>query len=134
MEAAVTPLTLAEPRNPAPAPAAAAQDSARRCQQIFEQNYDIIWRFVRRLGLPPDAADDVTQDVFLVVARKLASIWPGKERAFLFSTALRIASGSKRAHVRKSNMPDDRALEQIPDSTPGPDELCDQKRARENRI
>ena len=45
--------------------------------------------------------DDAVQKVFLVASRKLSSLPDGRERAFLFSTAVRIAANERRAERRK---------------------------------
>ena len=37
------------------------------------EHYDFVWRVLRRSGLAPAAADDATQQVFLVVGRRVAS-------------------------------------------------------------
>ena len=59
-------------------------------RELFEAHYDFVWRSVRRLGVTPAEADDAAQSVFIVAARKLNVIESGKERAFLFGTAMRV--------------------------------------------
>jgi len=60
----------------------------------------VVWRMLRCRGLAPDSAADGTQEVFLVAAQRLADIAPDSERAFLISTALRIAHSARRSIVR----------------------------------
>src|SRR5258708_4937890 len=38
---------------------------------IYDEHFELVWRSLRRLGIPPSRMDDATQDVFLVVHRKL---------------------------------------------------------------
>ena len=38
---------------------------------IYEQQFDLVWRTLRRLGVAPAALDDALQDVFVVVYRRL---------------------------------------------------------------
>ena len=45
--------------------------------------------------------DDAVQKVFLVTARRLEGVSVGRERSFLFATAMRIASNERRAERRK---------------------------------
>jgi RNA polymerase sigma-70 factor, ECF subfamily len=110
------------------------RDGPMRLRAIFDQHYDFVWRSARRLGVAAEAVDDAAQEIFLVASRKLDQIRPGSERAFLFSTALRVASDSRRATARRHEVADgedESVLELAPDPSPGPDELTDQKRARE---
>ncbi len=111
-----------------PAPAAAASAPVR-LRALMDDHFDFIWRQVRRLGLSHDAADDATQQVFIVASRKLADIAPGRERSFLFGTAVRVASDARRTNARRrESVTDD--VGEPPDRAPGADELIDQQRAR----
>lgn len=87
-----------------------------------------VWRIVRRLGVSETEADDVTQEVFLIVSEKRERIIPGKERSFLYGVALRVAKQSfisaRRALVLSEI---DRAREG--DVTQ--EELVDQRKARD---
>jgi RNA polymerase sigma-70 factor, ECF subfamily len=104
-------------------------DSVDRLAAIFHQHYDFVWRSVRRLGVPPDGVDDAAQEVFVVVSRRLDAIERGKEKAFLFGTAMRVAADARRARARRRQSPDE--APEPADASPAPDELVDRKRARE---
>ncbi len=127
-------LTRAEPDRgdaadpSAPAPTLAPSDKARLAA-IISDNFDFIWRSLRRLGVPGGEVDDCAQQVFWVASRKLGVITIGSERAFLFSTALRVASDARRSRGRRREVPEDDAV-QPTDPGPRPDEVADQKRAR----
>jgi RNA polymerase sigma-70 factor (ECF subfamily) len=110
-------------------PARPVASAADRISTMFHHHYDFVWRSVRRLGVAPDAVDDATQEVFVVASRKLASIEVGKEKAFLFGAAIRVASDSRRARHRRRQSSEDHP--ELLDATPALDELVDQKRARE---
>jgi RNA polymerase sigma-70 factor (ECF subfamily) len=99
-----------------------------RLEQIFNDNYRLVWRVVRRLGLPVDAADDAAQHVFLIAAERLDDILLGSERSFVFGTALRLARTYKRKLARE--LPSEEG-DRAPSPLPRPDELADQKRARD---
>jgi RNA polymerase sigma-70 factor (ECF subfamily) len=99
-----------------------------RLRRAFEQNYSGIWGFLRRSGVRADRADDAAQQVFLIALEALARITEGSERAFLYGTAVRLAHGVRRRgepEVSRVN------LEFVRSPIPSPDQLTDQKRARE---
>jgi len=100
-----------------------------RLREMIACNLDFVWRSLRRLGVPELTADDCTQEVFLVASRRLDDIEVGRERSFLFATALRVASDARRAQARRGEHADD-GLGEIADDGPGPAELADRGRAR----
>jgi RNA polymerase sigma-70 factor (ECF subfamily) len=71
-----------------------------RLGRMFVSHHAMVWRTMRRRGLSPDAAADVTQQTFLVAAERLHDINPDSERAFLVGTALRVAHSLGRKTVR----------------------------------
>ncbi len=103
--------------------------SESRLRGLFDTQFDFVWRSLRRLGVPELTVDDAAQEVFLVVSRRLGDIEVGRERSFLFSTALRVASTARRAIARRG-VHDDDAIDGLVDQTPGPAELADRQRAR----
>ncbi len=103
-------------------------DRKVRLQRMIQDDYRLIWRLLRRLGIPADGADDATQQVFLIAAERLDDIREGSERAFCFGTALRLAQSLKRRFVREPAS-DTGDLNASP--LPNPEELADRKRARE---
>ena len=86
-------------RPDAAAPPRTEPDRAR-LGRMFVAHHAMVWRTMRRRGLSPDAAADVTQQTFLVAAERLADINPDSERAFLVGTALRVAHSLGRKTVR----------------------------------
>jgi RNA polymerase sigma-70 factor (ECF subfamily) len=106
-----------------------AEPSVDRISRLFVDHFDLVWRTVRRLGVSPGAIDDAAQEVFVIAARKLDAIEVGKEKSFLYGTAIRVAADARRAHARRSareTMEPDEV-----DAGANLDELIDQKRARE---
>ena len=69
-------------------------------EQIFNEHHASVWRALRRRGLTPEAAEDATQETFLLAAERLAEIQQERERAFLIGTALRLAHTLNRKTVR----------------------------------
>ena len=80
------------------ADAQANPTSNERLSAIVHEQSRNVWRALRRLGVPFDLLDDATQEVFIVVSRKLYFIEPGAERSFLYGTALRVAANLRRSH------------------------------------
>ncbi|MFT3926109.1 MAG: sigma-70 family RNA polymerase sigma factor [Myxococcales bacterium] len=99
-----------------------------RLERSVTEDYRFIWRLLRRLGCAPASADDATQQVFLIVAERLSDITPGRERSFAYGTALRVAQAMRRSLGREADGVDADAR---PSLTPAPDELLEQRRARE---
>jgi RNA polymerase sigma-70 factor, ECF subfamily len=116
------PLNAIEPGSPAATKA--------RLSRAFEQNALFIWRSLRRLGVSRESADDATQQVFLVAARRMHEISEGKERAFLFQSAMRIAMEVRResATARGRARHDDEILLEHVDPSLRPDDALDQQR------
>jgi RNA polymerase sigma-70 factor (ECF subfamily) len=67
----------------------------------LEGNFDSVWRTLRSLGVGASSADDASQQVFLVLARRIGDVAPGKERAFLVQTAVRVAANYRRTEHRR---------------------------------
>ena len=74
---------------------AAAEVETPSFEAVYDAYFPYIWRSVLRLGVPLAQADDVVQEVFVVVHRKLGS-FEGRSsiKTWLYGIALRVA----RAH------------------------------------
>lgn len=60
--------------------------------EIFEQHHDFVWRSLAHLGVPPPVVDDATQDVFMVVHRRLDDFRRDMPmRSWLYGIARRVA-------------------------------------------
>jgi RNA polymerase sigma-70 factor (ECF subfamily) len=125
----MTPQTLTLRATAEPA-ARAGEAREQRLSQTVTEHLGDVWRFLRRLGLPPADADDAVQDVMLIFSRKLDVVVPGQEKSFLFGTALRVAMRARHARARMLDADDD-VLESQEDPGPGPDAIQDERRARE---
>lgn len=112
------------------ATAEVAVDDSARLRRLVDSHFAFVGRSLRGLGMRESDVDDGAQQVFLVAARRLAEIDEGRERAFLFQTVLRIASRARRTYGRRREVSDERLGEKS-DPRPGPDELTEQRRARE---
>lgn len=90
---------------------------------------DFVWRQLRRLGLSRADADDATQQVFLVASRRRDELVAGKERSFLYGTALRVAANVRRSLQRRREVAHEPCSEP-PLDAPLPDEVLERRRAR----
>lgn len=99
-----------------------------RLRVLVDTNFDFIWRSLRRLGVSRADSDDGAQRVFVVASRRLADIEPGKERAFLFSAAYRIAREMRRASARRPEASLDDV--DLADPAPNPEQFADRRQAR----
>jgi len=109
--------------------AGAPSEHVLRLTRLIEMQYPFVWRLLRRIGFAESDADDAAQQVFVTVSQRIADIRPGSERAFLSSTALHIASRTRRNRTRKREA-FGVELEQELDPAPNPDDLLEQRRAR----
>lgn len=89
---------------------------------LYESQVDGVWRLLQRLGVPVGALDDATQDVFIIVHRRLHSFRGDCELStWIGGIAVRVAKDHRRSAVRKgtheplslelpaADKPDDRA-------------------------
>jgi RNA polymerase sigma-70 factor (ECF subfamily) len=117
------PLALA---SAAPASSLARVDEAR-LRRIVSAHFDVLWRFLRRLGIPEGDVDDAVQEVILVLARKLDQVQTQSERSFVLSTAFRVASDMRRQIKRRREVPEVALLERESPEL-DPEALAEQRR------
>ncbi|MDF2693933.1 MAG: hypothetical protein K0S65_2316 [Labilithrix sp.] len=99
---------------------------------LVRAHYSNIWRFLRRLGFEEHLADDAAQELFLVAVRRIDGVRPESERAFLYSTALRIATALKRKQAREVSVDPLETHSAIVETAAATlDERLDDERARE---
>jgi RNA polymerase sigma-70 factor (ECF subfamily) len=96
-----------EPANPVGEMEAAAIPSvvvpAPSLRTVYVANYDLVWRALRRYGVDEAHADDVAQDVFLVVHRRLDDFDATRSmRAWLYGICRRVASDHRRSRQRRA--------------------------------
>jgi RNA polymerase sigma-70 factor (ECF subfamily) len=77
------------------------RDLQHRFTRLVDTHLDAIYRTARRLGIRTDDVEDLVQEVLVVLARRVADIEIGKERAFALGTTARLASGFRRRARRR---------------------------------
>lgn len=104
--------------DPPPADGSAVREGGSgahlRFDAVYDEWFDFVWRSARRLGVHDASLDDVAQDVFLVVYRRLSE-FEGRStlKTWLFGITLRVVSDWRRTKRRKgglSELPPEDAL------------------------
>lgn len=68
---------------------------------LYREHFDLVWRALRRLGVPLAMVDDATQDVFMVVRRRLSEIEASsKKRGWIYGIAVHMARYYRRKASR----------------------------------
>jgi RNA polymerase sigma-70 factor (ECF subfamily) len=96
--------------------------------EVFRENVPFAWRCLRRLGVPEKDVEDVCQEVFLVVHKKLGEFdHRSSVRAWIYGICARKASDHRRLAYQRR----ERVEETLPDPgvLPTQGEAIDRKRA-----
>jgi RNA polymerase sigma-70 factor (ECF subfamily) len=74
---------------------------------VYRQYFDFVWSSARRLGVPPEAMDDVVQEVFIVIHAKLETLEkPEALRSWIYGVVRRSVSTQRRSErARASTSP-----------------------------
>jgi RNA polymerase sigma-70 factor, ECF subfamily len=91
------------PSQPSSGVCAVPGAEAHDLRGIFDTYAPFVWRTLRHLGIADSDVDDVCQDVFVAIHRKLAG-FEGRSslRTWIYGICLRVTSDHRRlAHVRR---------------------------------
>jgi RNA polymerase sigma-70 factor (ECF subfamily) len=82
----------------------------------YHDHFDLVWRTLRRYGVPAASLDDAVQDVFLVVHTRLAS-FEGRSslRTWIFGIARRVARNHRPSARAYAEAVGGDTLEALPD-------------------
>jgi RNA polymerase sigma-70 factor (ECF subfamily) len=71
-------------------------------REVFDAHHAFVYRSARRLGVPLTAIDDVVQETFIVVGRRLPE-FEGRSsvRTWLFGIVMRVAHTERRGEARR---------------------------------
>jgi RNA polymerase sigma-70 factor (ECF subfamily) len=114
----------------APREATASERTQLDLRALFSLHYAAIWRLLRRLGVEHAQLDDAAQEVFWIAARRLDDIRAGREHAFLYGVAMRVASHAQRKRRSAPATADIDSLAELAAASPSPEESLAQRRAR----
>jgi len=100
--------------------------------QLYDEYFDYVWRTARRLGVIEASVDDVVQDVFVVVHRRLSTFeGRSKFKTWVYGIVRRVVSDYHRSRSRRS--PHARIDQPLPDfGATGPQEAAE--RAQANKV
>src|SRR4051812_2184737 len=71
--------------------------------ELYGAHVDCLWRNARRMGVADDAIDDVLQQVFIVLHRRLPDVhMVGSWKSWLIGVLIRVVSDHRRVLRRKS--------------------------------
>ncbi len=113
-----------------PLSVATARSPHARVRAAIDAHYDLLWRFLRRLGVPSAHVEDAAQEVLVVFARRIGEVTRGAEKSFLLATALKVASDARRKHARAAELPGDERLAAEVHPQGSAEDLLDQARRR----
>jgi RNA polymerase sigma-70 factor (ECF subfamily) len=97
--------------------------------QAVTEHGQLVWRALRRFGVPERDADDAAQQVFLALSHRLHEVSAGKEAAYLMAVAVRVAANARRKLERSQELLSDELEAEAAGHTP--EALLDQKQLRE---
>ena len=102
-----------------------------RFESVYSDHFGFVWRMTRRLGVPDASVDDVVQDAFLVLHRRLEE-YDGRAsvRSWLFGILLHVVRDHRRRHRRKAapcvpRPPDSGSDIAVASADPGPAALAE---------
>lgn len=105
-------------------------DSQTTPEQAFEQHFSMVWRSLRRLGVPQSALDDAAQDVFLVLHRRWGDFrHQSSLRTWIYGILLRVASDHTRRARRERARWSPEEVPELESSAESPDHLYQQREA-----
>ncbi len=88
--------------NPVAAPETTSQVPILDFDTVYEAHVDFAWRAARRLGLGPADAEDVVQETFVVVHRRLAEFEGRADiKTWVFKILFHVVRHHFRAHQRR---------------------------------
>jgi RNA polymerase sigma-70 factor (ECF subfamily) len=116
---------------PFPAPGCTVlTESSPAFKLVYEEHFAFVWRNAQRLGIRGPEVDDVVQDVFVVVHRRIADFEPRTSvRAWVFGILTRVVRTHRRTHARKPP-PSGNEMDNVVDGCHlNPEELLERQRA-----
>ena len=116
------------------APAVSLPDALAK---IYDAHFDFVWRSARRLGVPESSADDVAQDVFMIVQRRIQN-YDGRAsmQAWIFGILIRVVRDHRRSFRRKGarNVPFEQDGASELGAAPGPTPIEQAERSEHARL
>jgi RNA polymerase sigma-70 factor (ECF subfamily) len=104
-------------------------------QEVFQRHLGFVWRVLRSLGAPPADLDDLTQEVFVVVHRRLAE-FEGRSSlsSWLYAICRRVWQDQRRRAYRRHEQTTASPPDGVAPFTPGDVAAHDEEVGRLARI
>lgn len=84
--------------------------------EIYADHFDYVWQTARRLGIRDEGIDDVVQEAFLAVHRRLPEYEPRESlRGWLYGIVLRVVLHVRRRASRRGGNYECAGIEALPD-------------------
>lgn len=122
------------PRAPS-APGTSPRVLTLRFEEVYREHFDFVWRTARRMSVREANVDDVVQDVFVVVHRRLGD-YDGRTsvRGWIYGILVRVVADHRRSARRKdahctSIEADERGAERFASPYPPPSEAAERGEA-----
>ncbi|MFO0739429.1 MAG: sigma-70 family RNA polymerase sigma factor [Labilithrix sp.] len=99
---------------------------------VYRDHFAFVWRSAKRLGVREASLDDVVQEVFVIVHRRLAEFEARSSlKTWLFGITLRVARDHRRSVARKNREGDGGQIDPdtLRSTTPGPSENIERSEA-----
>lgn len=121
---------LLRQRVPAPAKKESESDPRGRVAEIYEAHADFVWKTLARMGVAEADRLDLTQEVFVVVQRRLHTLRADvKPTTWLFGICRRIASNERKRAFRSREVGSD-AICEFESEAPLADEVVGRRQAQ----
>jgi RNA polymerase sigma-70 factor (ECF subfamily) len=110
-------------------PPAADAEQAPSFARLYEEHFSFVWRSARRLGAPEAIVDDVVQEVFVIVHRRLSAFeGHSSMRTWLFGIILNVVRAHRRSlrtkHPHMLSAAPTVDVERLVDGAAGPQEAA----------
>jgi RNA polymerase sigma-70 factor, ECF subfamily len=98
---------------------------------IYDAHADFVWLSLQRLGVQPADLDDIAQEVFIVVHRRLETFdRTGRITTWLFGICLRLAANYRRHRRSSREVPAGDSSDDRPAALVAPDDLLARREER----
>lgn len=100
-EARVLDVDSEEASEGADAPSSATQPVSPPFDDVYDEYFSFVWRTARRLGVAPSSIDDIVQETFVVVHRRLPEPRSSSLRTFIYGVVANVVRNHRRSLRRK---------------------------------
>lgn len=108
----------------------AVEPASVTATDMFREHGRYAFRLLRRLGVHEADVDDVLQEVFVVVHRKLSDFDPSRSRrAWLYGICIRLAASHRRTHRNRRELTVDQESEPIDHHAATPLEIVEARKS-----